>query len=140
MKTLLSILVAILYTFSINATINSKTLIFKGNYQSAKLVKYEVYTVNQDSTINFLYSKSTFKKFSINLEVNKIYLIKFIDQKNKVKYACIHVEKEGEFQVNVDFNRNDSATMTWNKENKRYDLLPVKTDVIAYVRKNSYYN
>lgn len=108
----------------------SDILTIEGMFISKTMVRYEVYIV-QDSTLTLERKGHSLKYFTINVEIEKEYVVKFISKDNEVKYLYLDAQENGLFLVNVDFNKKGSARLEYNHKKEKYNVTLVDTCLIA---------
>lgn len=111
---------------------NNYRLTIEGKFLSEKKIKYEVYKINADSTMSKVDYGRGIHYFSIQVQTNEHYLIKFISRSKGVKYLDIEVSESGYVVVDVDFHRKGSATARFNYKQYGYEVHPIATTQIRY--------
>jgi hypothetical protein len=111
------------------------TFTIQGKFISENNVNYEVYTINSDSTLELVTADCALKFFTIDIEVGREYLIKFVSKDNQEKYLYINAEEYGGFGIDVDFNRAGSAQLGYDHRQREYRIVPLETADIVYVYK-----
>ena len=127
---LLSLSISAMSTITVEPT---STFTVQGKFISEHSVNYEVYVINSDSTLELVTSDCALKFFTIDIEIGKEYLVKFISRDNKVKYLTIDASEYGGFGVDVDFERSGSARLSYNPYKNQYSIVPLETSEISYV-------
>lgn len=94
----------------------SKTLVIEGRLLSVDAVKYEVFIETSETSWEKLGEGMSLQFFTINLEVGNHYMIKFIDDEGSAKYLTVYADKKGKFILDVDFSREGSARLIYNKK------------------------
>ena len=102
------ILIAVLcLTIKSNAQVN-----VSGKFLNSKAT-YTVYEMEEDSTYSLIKSTDKVKhKYSIDLEDNKTYIVKFTNEDNKVKSMRFISYDSGYIDLDVEFKSNKNAYVT----------------------------
>ena len=114
MKKMLFIMSMVL--ISTMAVASHKTLVIEGRLLAVKAVKYEVFIETSETSWEKLGEGMSLQFFTINLEVGNHYMIKFIDDEGSAKYLTVYADKKGKFILDVDFSREGSAKLIYNKK------------------------
>lgn len=108
------------------------TFILQGKFISEHSVNYEVYVVNSDSSLQLIETDKSLKFFSIDLEVDKEYVIKFTSKTNETKYLYVSAEEYGGFGIDVDFNRVGSARLAYDEYRQEYQVIKINSTSNLY--------
>jgi hypothetical protein len=137
MKTMLSLVLLTMSLICMSAQGSNPASVFtlQGKFISEHSVQYDVYTINTDSTLELVSSDCALKFFNIEVEVGKEYVIKFVSRDGLAKYLYVDVTATGGFGIDVDFNRNGSARLSFNPDQGEYKVVPLETTEILYVQK-----
>lgn len=114
MKTLLTILALLLVSGTSQAGSEDppkESLTIEGKFLERKVVKYEVFVVYADSSVERVTSYSGINHFSADLLLGNSYVIKFTARDGEVKYLYVDALGGGDFFIDVDFTTNDSARL-----------------------------
>ena len=139
MKKLVVLMISLIVNlFPVSAsTENNKPNSFKieGLILAERYVHYEVYMVNEDSTLKALDNGKTPRDFVMEFKTGSCYLVKFTSRRNEVKYLYIDACVKGSFTVDVDFNMKGSAKLSYNNNKSRYQITAVDTEELQYGKK-----
>lgn len=90
-------------------------LIVEGSFLNQKNVNYTVYEMNHEGTFVSIDRVHARKYFSIVLDVNRKYIIRFEDKEHNVKFLLIDATDSGNFEVDVDFSKPHDAILKMTK-------------------------
>jgi len=135
MKTLITALAMMLTITSVATNKHDDDiLVVEGKFVAQTNVNYKVYEIQADSSLKEVFSHKSLAYFTCELEVGNHYVICFTSQTQEVKKLYVDVTESGSFQVLVDFNKPNSAELTYNKRKSKYQ---VKSIPMNDVQKNS---
>jgi hypothetical protein len=83
-----------------------------GNFIKSKAT-FTVYEMEKDSTYSIIQNSTKVKRnYTLELEDNKTYLVKFINKDNKVKAMRFISYEVGEIDLDIEFNSTKNAYIT----------------------------
>lgn len=126
------LLLVSLVSLSTPSTTPFNTFTLQGKFISENSVNYEVYVVNPDSSLQLIETDKSLKFFSIDLEVEKEYVIKFTSKTNETKYLYVSASEYGGFGIDVDFNRTGSARLSYNNYRQEYQVMRINSTSNLY--------
>jgi hypothetical protein len=87
-------------------------VIVSGNFIKSKAT-FTVYEMEKDSTYSIIQNSTKVKRnYTLELEDNKTYLVKFINKDNKVKAMKFISYEVGEIDLDIEFNSAKNAYIT----------------------------
>lgn len=113
-------------------------LILEGRFIAEKQVSYEVFEVGNDQILTLQSSNTGKYEYSIRVNVDKNYLVKFSAASGQVKYLSITVQKYGYVIVDIDFRTKQSANLTYGRW--YYTLKPVEEQLCYDIKSNYHIN
>lgn len=131
MKKLLTLLLLFLTTLALACTGKDVYLTVEGQFLAKKNVNYEIYKVN-DGQLEFQSQHTNVRYYKVNVEVGNDYVVKFTAPDNQIKYLYIEAIKTGTYELNVDFNNDNSGRITYDTKTSEYNIIPVTS--INYVK------
>ncbi len=129
MKNFLTIMLILLSCISLakNPTPSTtKTFTIGGRYEGKQQISYELYNVDQDNTVKLHDTGKDLWFFMISMPINYNYIVKFTSKDGQSKYLSLNPTKGGEFSLNVNFKRKNSAKLTYDPLYNTYQLVPVE--------------
>ena len=87
-------------------------VVVSGNFIKSKAT-FTVYEMEQDSTYSIIQNSTKVKRsYTLELEDNKTYLVKFISADNKVKAMRFISYEIGEIDLDIEFSSSKNAYIT----------------------------
>jgi len=87
-------------------------VIVSGNFLKSKAT-FTVYEMEKDSTYSIIQNSTKVKRnYTLELEDNKTYLVKFISADNKVKAMKFISYEVGEIDLDIEFSSSKNAYIT----------------------------
>ena len=84
-----------------------------GKFTNHMVASYSLYELNANNEYTEIKSVTNKRKFEVECEVDKNYLIKFTDKDNDVKYMSFVAHQEGDIAIDVDFKSKKSISMVY---------------------------
>lgn len=119
MKTLI-LSVVLCLTIKSNA---QQVAFISGNFVNSKVASYSLYELNNDNEYTEIKSVTNKRKYKVECEVDKKYLIKFTDKDSKVKYMSFVAHQEGWIDIDVDFKSKKSISLVYEKDKASIEKL-----------------
>lgn len=104
----------------------TSTFTIGGRYEGKHQISYEVYRMDVDSTLELINSGKDIWFFMISVPINHDYIVKFTSKDGQTKSLYLNPTETGEFSLNVDFRRKNSAKLTYNPWSNKYQLTAVE--------------
>lgn len=90
-------------------------LVVEGSFLNQKNVNYTVFQMDAEGTFVSTEHIKARKYFSVVLDVNAKYIIRFEDKKHNVKFLIVDATRSGHFVVDVDFSKPHDAVLRMTK-------------------------
>lgn len=109
-------------------------LVVEGSFLNQKNVNYTVFEMDKEGTFVSTEHVKARKYFSLQLDVNAKYIIRFEDKKHNVKFLIIDAARSGHFVVDVDFSKPHDAILRVTKVG--YAITPLINGAPPALAKN----